>query len=78
LLDITVTGPEEKIALMSPSNPDSFKYRKATFEVTQDDLSNSAGTSKTVPVDFKFPPGVQYKSGPSTVTFSWVDRHNSQ
>jgi len=76
LRDVTVVGPEDKIELLSPSNPDSAKYRKATFEVTRNDISSLEPTgTKTVPVEFKFPPGVQYKSGPSTITFTWARRN---
>jgi hypothetical protein len=71
LRDVTVIGPEDKIELLSPSNPDWAKYCRATFEVTSADISSQATTAagKTVPVEFKFPPGVQYKSGPSTINF---------
>jgi len=75
LRDVTVSGPEEKIEMLTPSNPDSAKQKGATFEVSKDDIDSLQATgSKTVPVEFKFPPGVRYKSGPSTITYTWTRR----
>ncbi len=74
LTDVTVVGPEDKLELLSPSNPDSAKYRRATFEVTMDDIDSLQPGKKTVQVEWKFPPGVEYKSGPKTIEFSWERR----
>jgi hypothetical protein len=76
LRDVTVVGPEDKIALLSDANPDSSTYKKAIFEVTGDDINSLAATgSKTVQVEFRLPPGVQYKSGPNTINFIWERRN---
>lgn len=70
LPNVTVQGPENIIDQMSKED---FQPKPvATFEVTQDDITTDAPHTKQV--EFKFPPGVTYKSGPNTVTFTVTHR----
>jgi hypothetical protein len=73
LLNVPVVGPEDKIELLTRTDSTAFKP-KATFEVGSDDINSVGPDGKTVPVDFKLPPGVHVKGGPYTIMFKLIER----
>lgn len=77
LPNVTVTGPEAIIDKMSSAAPTFADFKPkpvATFEVSQEEASAAGDGPHPKTVEFKLPPGVSYKSGPSTVTYTLTPR----
>ncbi len=70
LKDIVLAGPEEKIDMIS--RPDYTPQLKALFEITLADFNSDL--PRTVPLDFKLPPGVAVKAGTTSITFRLTNR----